>query len=123
MHRGCLILLQNVCSLRLNYLYLCSSLWAPYRIQNAYRWLRLLSFVLGTQPLQDGKIHDLEMCYYLNQFDTCGIQIQIRAKRCLHRVVYELLPTSSANSSQQITDASYCAGKSNESPVVKSKQW
>ena len=58
----------------------------------------------------DGQIHTLQMCYFLNALDTCGISLQIRGKACAEGIVYELLPTSSANSSQRITDASYCAG-------------
>ena len=70
-------------------------------------------YITGTQPPQDGNIHTLDMCYSINQYDPCGIQLQIRAKACIEGIVYELLPSSAANSSTKITGASYCAGKCN----------
>ena len=69
-----------------------------------------LSWFSGTQPPFDGRIHNVELCYFFNSFDTCGIQLQIRVKQCFKYIVYEPLPTWRANSSQQITGASYCAG-------------
>ncbi|XP_067939850.1 von Willebrand factor D and EGF domain-containing protein-like [Watersipora subatra] len=76
----------------------------------------------GTQPPLDGNIHTLNLCYSLSAYDPCGISLQIRGKHCLHGIVYELLPTTSANSSQVITGASYCAGTEKLCPIGMSSK-